>query len=373
MAPQVLRRARPPRLDIALACGLVIVVQVDVWVLGAAGGGLGGALTLSAMAVTIAWRRSAPLVVGVMAIGWMFLTAVFFGAPGGISSLLCVWIAFFTIGAMTDRRRAGVGLVFGIVVSLFMNDSGTFDLNLYLAIALTSFVAPWTVGAFWWRRRRIVELESKVETNAREAVDAERARLAREIHDVVSHNISMIVVQAAAADVLLDDSPHRSRRALHEIEAGARNALVEMRQMLHLLHPGATPDLEPAPRLADLDALVTRVRASGLSVELEIDGDPRPVSAITDLTAYRVVQEGLTNILKHAGPCTATVRVAYGDDLAVEVTDTGRGVELTPSTGGFGLTGLDERVREAGGGMKAGPHPLGGFELLVRLPLIDAA
>ena len=373
MARPVLKPLHPPRIDIAIAGGLVLVAQVDVWLLGVGGGGIGGCLTMSAMAVTLAWRRVAPLAVGIVATGWMFATAILFGIPGGITGVLCLWLAFFTVGSMADRRRSVVGLVFGVIVSFFMNDNGTFDLNLYLAIALTSFVVPWTVGALLWRRRRMVELEKRAETSAQEAVDAERARLAREIHDVVSHNISMIVVQAGAADVLLDESPERTRDALHEIEAGARNALVEMRQMLHLLHPGAAPGLDPVPRLADLDSLVARVCASGLPVELEVGGEPREVSGIIDLTAYRVVQEGLTNVLKHAGPCTATVHLAYGEDLAIAIRDTGRGVDPAARSTGFGLTGLDERVREVGGGMSAGPIATGGFELLVRLPLADAA
>ena len=366
-------RLRPPRVDVAIACGLVALSQFDVWVLGSAGRTLGGSLTMSAMAATLAWRRVAPLAVAITATAWMFVTAIFFPLPGIPTNVACMWLAFFTVGAMVNRRRAVAGLVFGLVVSLFMNDSGTFDINLYLAIALTSFVVPWTAGALWWRRRNVNELQARVASSAQEAVDAERARLAREIHDVVSHNISMIVVQAAAADVLLDREPSRSREALHEIESGARNALVEMRQMLHLLHPGAAPGLDPMPRLADLDSLVGRVRMSGLPVTLQVEGEPRDVSEVVDLTAYRVVQEGLTNILKHAGPCTASVHVAYGEELAIAVRDTGRGTLQGAGTAGFGLVGLDERVREAGGALSAGPVPDGGFELVVRLPLPDAA
>lgn len=355
------------RVDALVAVALAVVAQVDVWGFGVAGGGTGGALCFGAMAASLAWRRRAPLGVAVLAVALLFAASTF-GAPGGASPVLVLWVAFFGVGSMTDRRRAVAGLVLGVVVARFMQDGG-FDLNVYLAIALTSFVVPWAVGALWWRRRGARELEARLETTAREAVAAERARLAREIHDVVSHSISMIVVQAAAADVQLRDAPERSREALHEIESGARTALVEMRQMLHLLHPDAPAPLDGIPRLADLDDLVSRVRAAGLRVDLQVDGAPRPASPVVDLAAYRVVQEGLTNVLKHAGPCTATVRVSYLEDLRIVVRDDGRGSDARPAATGFGLTGLGERVHEAGGGLRTSEPPGGGFELDVRLPL----
>jgi signal transduction histidine kinase len=361
---------RPPRVDVAIACGLVVLAQFDVWVLGAAGQSIGGALTMSAMAATLAWRRVAPLAVAITATAWMFVTAMFFPLPGIPTNVACLWLAFFTVGAMTNRRRSVAGLVFGLAVSLLMND-GSFDLNLYLAIALTSFGLPWAVGALWWRRQHAHALQAQLESSAQEAVAAERTRLAREIHDVVSHNIAMIVVQASAADVLLDDDPERSRAALHDIEDGARNALVEMRQMLHLLQPDPAAELANPPRLGDLEQLVDRVRTSGLAVSLSIDGDCRPLPPSVDLTAYRVVQEGLTNVLKHAGPCDASVEVRYGEVLTVHVRDSGHGPN--GQSGGFGLRGLEERLREIGGSLRTHAPEAGGFALTAQLPVPQAA
>jgi signal transduction histidine kinase len=365
-------RWRPARVDIAIASGLVVLAVLDVWLFGAGGGTVGGAMTMSAMGATLAWRRIAPLAVAILTLWWLFATAMFFGAPGIPVNIACLWLAFFSVGAMANRRQAVVGLVVGLATAAMMNEDG-FDINVYLAIALTSFGLPWMVGALWWRHRGVQELRVQLATSARVAVEAERARLAREIHDVVSHAISMIVVQAAAADVQLEREPARSRAALHQIEDGARQALVEMRQMLHLLQPSGDPGLSPTPRLSDLDALVARVRASGLDVALQVEGTPAPLSEVVDLTAYRVVQEGLTNVLKHAGPCAASVDVSYAEELAITVRDTGRGPVRHEGASGFGLAGLDERVREAGGTLRSGQAPDGGFELSVRLPLDVAA
>jgi signal transduction histidine kinase len=361
---------RPPRVDVAIACGLVVLAQFDVWVFGDGGHSVGGALTMSAMAATLAWRRVAPLAVGIVATFWMFVTAIFFPLPGILTNVACLWLAFFTIGAMANRRRSVIGLAFGLVIALFMND-GSFDLNMYLAIALTSYGVPWAAGALWWRRNHARQLVAQVETSAQEAVAAERARLAREIHDVVSHNIAMIVVQAGAADVLLEDDPERSRAALHDIEEGARNALVEMRQMLHLLQPDPATELANPPRLSQVGQLVERVRGSGLPVTLSVDGNCRPLPPNVDLTAYRVVQEGLTNVLKHAGPCDAAVEVSYGEVLTVQVRDSGHGPN--GQSGGFGLRGLEERLREIGGTLRTSTSEAGGFALTASFPVPEPA
>jgi len=363
-----MERRTPSRRDVALAGLLVLASQVEVWIVGVdAGQSVGVALFQAAAAALLAWRRVAPLAVAVGVVAVEVVGSVF-GPPFSWTLLVVTLVAFYSVGAMHDRRRSVAGLLFGIAVGIPMDIDGT--LNTYLAVVMTSFVVPWTVGALAWRQRRIAEVEYAAGHASKAAVAAERARLAREIHDVVSHSIGMIVVQAAAADILLDDQPERSRGALREIEHGARHALVELRQMLTLLQPDGHGDLAPSPRLDGLPDLVSRVRSAGVPVELDVRGEPREVDPTVDLAAYRVIQEGLTNALKHAGPCTASVTVNYDRELHVRVRDSGRGMNgLTRS--GFGLAGLEGRVRDVGGTLSTTNLDPNGFELAARLPLTE--
>jgi signal transduction histidine kinase len=318
----------------------------------------------------IAWRHRAPLIVALGTFVLQALTTVF-GEPFTYSSAVAVGVAFYTVGAMPNRRRAYVGLALGIAVGLTAVQDRT--LTEYLGIVVPVYVAPWILGALVLRGRTLREVEDRSRSATEVAVTAERARLAREIHDVVSHNIGMIVVQAAAADVLLDEHPERTRQALQDIEGGARQALLELRQMLSLLRPDGAAEttaasLSPSSRLDGLTDLLSRVRAAGVPVSLRVVGESRPVDPAVDLAAYRVIQEGLTNVMKHAGPCSAEVTVDYGEDLEVRVADTGRGV-VTEERAGFGLAGLAERVRELGGSFTSNNLAPHGFAVTARLPL----
>jgi signal transduction histidine kinase len=233
-------------------------------------------------------------------------------------------------------------------------------------------VAAWTVGRTVreWRAKSLA-LERANRELADAAVAIERARIARELHDVVAHNVSMMVVQAGAAErVLAGEQPH-VREALAAIAGTGRQTVDEMRTVLGVLR-GVAP-LAPQPGLADLEQLVAGVRDAGLPVTLRIEGEPRPLSQAADLSAYRIVQEALTNALKHAGPARAEVVVRFeAGAVALEVRDTGTGGGQGDGTG-HGLVGMRERVAMFGGELEALPAPGGGFAVRARLPVGAAA
>ncbi|WP_018686904.1 sensor histidine kinase [Actinokineospora enzanensis] len=223
-------------------------------------------------------------------------------------------------------------------------------------------------------------LERERESAARQAVDAERARIARELHDIVSHNVSVMLVQAGAARLIVETEPTQAAEALREVETAGRDTMTELRNLLGLLAPpadGSEPDgLAPQPGLARLSPLIDRIAFAGLPVEVLVSGDPRPLPSGVDLTAYRIIQEALTNALRHGNGGKAEVTVRYTDHyLRVEVVNTGPSV-LTggPSTTqthreGRGLLGLRERVAAFGGDLDARRRLGGGFRVRARIPL----
>jgi signal transduction histidine kinase len=225
-------------------------------------------------------------------------------------------------------------------------------------------------------RERLSALEREQADALQRAAEHERARIARELHDVVTHNVSVMVIQAGAARKVMDASPDDAREALLAVEAGGRAAMTELRHGMGLLTMDSdesdptTTDLAPQPGLDRLEALVQRVRDIGVQVELSTVGQPRPLPSGIELTAYRVVQEALTNTVKHAAGATATVSVGYGaDELRVEVTDTG-GTPTAPASGNrHGLVGLRERLALYGGTLTTGPRISGGYRVTALIPL----
>jgi signal transduction histidine kinase len=249
-----------------------------------------------------------------------------------------------------------------------------------------------------------VESARRAEQGAQRRVDEERLRIARELHDVVAHTMATITVQAAAATQLLRDKPDEAAESLRAIRAASKDGLRELRATLDLLRsaPPAAGEAssaeladptQPAPGLDRLDVLAARVRAAGLPVSVTVTGQPRDLPALTGLSAFLIIQEALTNTLRHAGPATATVTVHYAADaLCIEVADTGRGPGGPAAPGnqgtgngagraaggeagihpGYGLRGMRERAAVAGGTVEAGPRPQGGFLVATRLPLDDA-
>jgi len=243
--------------------------------------------------------------------------------------------------------------------------------------------AAWTLGEGVRQRRvhaaeledRAARLEREREEKARQAVIQERLRIARELHDVVAHSLSVIGIQAGAARLVLDADPHptRVREAVAAIEATANHAMAEMRRALGILRatePSGVA-LAPLPGLGQLPALLDQLRSAGLPVDLTVTGEPRPVATSIDLSLYRIVQEALTNALKHARATRAEVMVGYGaHDITVEVTDDGRGPPPSAARSqGAGTIGMRERVALFGGELQVGPRAQGGYAVRVCLPI----
>jgi signal transduction histidine kinase len=297
-----------------------------------------------------------------------------------------ILVAVYSVAAYGSRWVALAGLALA-EVGLAAVPRTTFGIE-FDAPALVGYMgilaAAWLLGHFAHNYRayaarleeRTAELEQAREELARRAVVEERLRLARELHDVVAHAMSVIAVQSGVGAHVADSQPEEVGKALAAIEATSRDALTELRRLLGVLRQDgdSQASLTPVPGLANLEGLLAEVAKAGLTVGLRVEGTPAPLPAGLDLSAYRIVQEALTNVVKHAGPATAQVTIRYRDhDVAVEVTDTGRGVGAVAGDGrrgtGHGLIGMRERVAAFGGDLEVGPRPGGGFRVAARLPL----
>ena len=290
-----------------------------------------------------------------------------------LSLAITLAIAVYSVGAHTSGRRAaaGAGLVAALAVTGTIADANEGTLLDFLGNAIfffTIFGGLWLAGrAIRRRRARERELIVQRDEGARAAVAEERARIARELHDVVAHAISVIVLQARGARHA--DADEREE-ALTAIETTGAAALAEMRRLLHMLRADdESIALAPQPSLEQVEHLVAQVRDAGLPVELRIVGEPRALPPGVDVSAYRIVQEALTNALKHAGPARAQVSISYAADaLELEISDTGAGT-ANGAGAGHGLVGMRERVAVFGGELASGPNSGGGFAVRARLPL----
>jgi signal transduction histidine kinase len=280
-----------------------------------------------------------------------------------------------------ERRKAiaGYGIVLGMDALITHNDpKGQVGDFIWVGILLT---ISWIVGfAYSGSTRQAEEAQERArraererEERARLAVSEERARIARELHDVVGHSVSVMTVQASAVRRLLKPEQEREREALLIVEQTGREAMAEMRRMVGVLRrPEEAPALAPQPSLEHLDKLVDHARESGLPVQLKVEGDAVQLPAGVDLTAYRLVQEGLTNALKHARAKNAEVLVRYSNGFVeLSVTDDGTG-DGGGDSGGHGLVGMRERISVYGGNLEAGPRPEGGYRLRATLPVSGA-
>ena len=238
----------------------------------------------------------------------------------------------------------------------------------------------WLLGHYVRTRRllvaelqqRAVDLEREREERAVRAVAEERLRIARELHDVLAHTMSVVAVQAGTGRLVGPDHPGEAIKALTAVEETARSAMHEMRQILTVLRADGDTGVSvtPTPGLDDLAALVAQVTEAGIAVDVRVEGEPRPVPTGVGLAAYRITQEALTNVIKHAGPAHASVLVRYTDhDVTVEIRDDGHATASTAGGGGHGLVGMRERAAVHGGELIAGPAPNGGFQVSARLPL----
>ena len=297
-----------------------------------------------------------------------------------VDSLSVVGLAAaFLLGNVRDSARAWLGLAIVVVAMLVVVHyiPGDQSANLYVFITLR-YVAAWIAGYALRERSeqayaaevRAARAEHERESAARVAVAEERARIARELHDIVAHAVSVMVLQVGAVRHKLPDAMAEDRDALRRVERAGRTALAEMRRLLAAMRPyGDEAELVPQPGLDELNALLAEVGRAGLPVELHLEGQPYPLPRGIDLSAYRIVQEGLTNALKHAHATDADVTVRYRpDELEIEVRDNGSG-SATSDGLGHGLIGVRERVKIYGGKMSAGTAIDGGFVLSTRLPL----
>jgi signal transduction histidine kinase len=336
-------------------------------------------LLLAAGPVALYWRwRSPALVLAVvMATSVLYFALGYPYGPAWLALIVALWTAvtggarraawataflglaaYFTLAPVFDRG-APVASVPAVIAHLGW-------LLVVLAVAEVALAA---------RQRRQAAERTRAE-EARRRAGEERMRIARELHDVLAHNISLINVQAGVALHLMDEQPGQSRSALVAIKQASNDALGELRSVLDVLRQGdEAPPRTPASGLAHLDRLVAGAEATGLEVRTRVEGTPRPLPAGTDLAAYRIIQESLTNVTRHAGPASATVLVRYGPgDLTVQVDDDGCG-PAPPGNGGpvistgNGIRGMRERVTALGGELTTGPRPGGGFRVQARLPL----
>ena len=346
------------------------------------------AAIVGVMVASLVLRRKAPLWVlaGIIA-GETTLSALNYAPyPADVIAFL---IAVYSVAAHRPLARSAIGGVAAVIAftALIFSYPVDFSLGDYVTdIALLIWV--WWLGrGLRLRRAYLAELEDRAqrlervrEGDARTARVEERARIARELHDVVAHHVSVMTVQAGAARRILDRDPESAREAMSTIEGLGRTALSEMRRIVGVLRTERDPEytgreLAPQPGLHDIGGLIDRVRETGLMVQLWIEGEPRTLSPGVNLAVYRLVQEALTNTLKHAGPqARAWVRIHYaGQGVNVEIEDDGRGAAAgLPGNGdsaGHGLVGMRERVALYGGELRIGPRSGGGFEVRARFPL----
>ena len=298
-----------------------------------------------------------------------------FGSPEGYGVAVPPLIAAYTVANQEERRRA----LWGLAALLVMGAAWIgFDPVMVSAVQriqglawMSPWVAAWLLGAYLRTRRLYVQgLVREREEKAATAVAEERNRIARELHDVIGHSVSVMTVQASAVRRLMRADQAKERAALETVEATGREALAEMRRMVGVLRsPNGAPDLTPPPTLEQLDRLVGKFREAGLDVRVQTEGEPAALPPGLDLTAYRLVQEGLTNALKHARAEHVVVRLCYRPDcLALSVRDDGRGPDPAAAPGN-GLLGMRERVSVYGGSLSAGAADGGGFELSAELPV----
>ncbi|MGH9228147.1 MAG: sensor histidine kinase [Acidimicrobiales bacterium] len=347
--------------------------QPERWSLDA----LGVALLLAGPAALLARRRwpEVALAVALSAALAYWLTDYPRG-PAGFPALI-----FALVSAVLAGRRAfawgtlAVGYVgFTALPPLLGQES--WDVGRALGLAAWLLVLGTGAEILRTRRERRAELAHVQAEEARRRASEERLLIARELHDVLAHNISLINVQAGVALHLLDERPDQARPALTAIKAASKEALGELRSVLDVLRrsgdeDGATAPRAPTAGLRDLPGLVERTRTAGLDVTLDVSGDARPVPAGVDLAAFRIVQEALTNVVRHAGTNGARVRLDYGDDqLTVQIDDDGAGAPAAPRDGpGRGIAGMRERVQALSGSFEAGPRPGRGFRVRARFPI----
>jgi len=336
-----------------------------------------GGLVLSlaiAHSLVLTWRRRAPRISFLLNIA-TGLAVVALGYPTVVLGLAPL-ISIYSVASQIPRTRSVFAL--GASLSLLAIATPLTDQNEDISTIVGNAVGlggAWLIGSFVYARQfyvrqleeRTVQLQNAREELAEQAVTQERLRIARELHDLVAHSLSVITLRSGVATHVMDEQPEEVRRSLKTIEEVSRNALEEMRRMLAMLRNGDAERL-PLPGLRDLKKLVASFEASGLVVDLSVSGDETPLSQALELTAYRIIQESMTNVLKHASATKVRVVIQQaGDSMTIEVVDNGVGSHSGGTNPGHGLAGMAERAHLFGGTFEAGPLPEGGYRVRATL------
>jgi signal transduction histidine kinase len=377
-----MRRARPGLVDVSGAVLLIAGALLELLLSDASSPAGASAVAVATTTIPLVWRSVYPVAtVGVTTGGLLLAVLLDFPAGDLIVPYLAPLVALYSVGLRSSREgilaAAAVALTaFAVVVvespSEEVAEFGYIVVGIVAALAVGLAVRQLgfetdTLAA------RAEEAERTRDESARAAVAAERARIARELHDVIGHSISVMGVQAGAVRRVLPPELGREREALLGVERVGRDAVTEMRRLLGLLRPAeGLDDSAPTPTLERLDDLVAEMRRAGLAVELVVDGELGDLSAGRALTAFRILQEALTNALKHApGAHVQAVLRRSPEELVIEVRDDGANGAVASSPGGYGLVGMRERLALYGGTLEAGPQPLRGYALVARLPTVD--
>jgi signal transduction histidine kinase len=364
-------RIAPVRLDLIVAAVLAIASELEAW-FGSSGGRerLVVAIAGPVMASTVAVRRRYPAAAGIAAALIADIVAIAWKPPNTVSFGVAWLCSIYALTVWTTPRLFAIGaavLALPPLVSVAVRGEPKGGASFTLITLVVMLLVRRVIGD---RERRAQIAERERDLVAREAVVEERARIARELHDVIAHHVSMIVLQAGAERRVLDGANASTREVLETVERAGRSALTEMRRLLGMLRGDANEPLTPQPGLTDVPVLVSQLREAGLPVELHVEGERRELPIGIELSAYRIVQEALTNALKHAGEASASVNIRYGSDsLELEIADDGTGASTPVSSGGHGLVGMRERVALYGGRLDAGRRPSGGFVVRVLLPI----
>jgi signal transduction histidine kinase len=320
-------------------------------------------------------RRRAPLPALLVMLPFGVLQTALGGTSSFFAGFIPVALVLFGVGSRCSLRVTLAAAVYAFAGLVgIINRSEDLHYGAELPFAAVVIGVACTLGQVVRSRsqqtRSAIARADRLEVERDRVLEEERARIARELHDVIAHSVSVMIVQAGAARLSIEADPDRSVDAMRAVERSGRQALDEMRRLLGILRQGsAAPDLAPQPGLQDLDALVEQIGAAGLTVDVEITGTPVALAPGVDLSAYRIVQEALTNAIKHAGPARARLRLRYDHDaIAIEVVDDGRGVSGGNGRG-HGLIGMRERAELYRGSFEAGDAPGGGFRVSARLPV----
>jgi signal transduction histidine kinase len=374
------RLREPQMVDVAIAAFFTLALQLEIWIWwmpDEQGPKPFAAVMGLLLTLPLVWRRRSPLASLTASMGVLLVWTLVAVPQGSLWPWLTTLALVFSVAIHASARAALVGLGLSVAVwALFVvwTTNDVADYGFIEAFIVASWVAGRGIRARQLHAdelfKRTVRLEVEREEKVREAAGQERARIARELHDIISHSVSVMVVQAGAAEQVLDHDPRQALESLRSIQETGRQARLELRRLLGLMRAdGEGPALAPQPGLAELETLAEQLHQSGLDVELDVNMESRAVPPGLDLAAYRIVQEALTNALKHGGPGRARVFVhRERDALAVEVLNEGR-VSATNEGGGFGLKGMAERIGLYGGELEHGRGENGWYRVRARLPL----